>query len=160
MKKKRWIMITLMIVLGIAAFTSLQQNKNAEQDVEKIINERDQIDQIIVKQEDQTIQKIVGVQSVKRYVEETPLAKIENLERSTKKKFDKKPQWTIDYKIGNHVLYSVDVFQLKKEEALSTEENDYIFSIGQQSYMLVWQPYEERLSQNERTLQLLENSVK
>ncbi|WP_010300366.1 hypothetical protein [Kurthia senegalensis] len=160
MKKKRWIMIILMIVLGIAAFTSLQQNKNAEQDVEKIINERDQIDQIIVKQEDQTIQKIVGVQSVKQYVEETPLAKIENLERSTKKKFVKKPQWTIDYKIGNRVLYSVDVFQLKKEEALSTEENDYIFSIGQQSYMLVWQPYEERLSQNERTLQLLENSVK
>lgn len=153
-------MIILMIVLGIAAFTSLQQNKNAEQDVEKIINERDQIDQIIVKQEEQTIQKIVGVQSVKRYVEETPLAKIENLERSTKKKFDKKPQWTIDYQIGNRVLYSVDVFQLKKEEALSTEENDYIFSIGQQSYMLVWQPYEERLSQNERTSQLLENSMK
>lgn len=160
MRKRLWIMIALIIVLGAAAFTTLQQNKQQEQDVEKILDERDQIDQIVVKQEDKVIQKIVGAQSVKRYVEETPLAKIENLERSTKKKFEKNPAFTIDYKIGNDVLYKVDVFQLKKEQAVTTEENDYIFSIGQQTYMLVWQPYKERLSQNERTAQLIENSMK
>lgn len=154
--KRRWvILVALMIVLGIAAFMSLQQSKDEEKAVTKMIEQRDQIDEIVVKKEDKTIATFKGDEA-KVYVEPTPLAKIENLERSTKKKFNKKATYTITYKVSGDVLYEVDVFTLKKGEALTTEENDYSFTFEGREMMLVWQPYEERLSQHETTKQLLQ----
>lgn len=144
-----------MIVLSVAAFTSLQQTKDEEKGVTNIIEQRDHIDEIVVKKADKTVATFKGEQA-QAYAEPTPLAKIENLERSTKKKFNKKATYTITYKVSGDILYEVDVFTLKKGEALTTEENDYSFTFDGHEMMLVWQPYEERLSQNDTTKKLLQ----
>lgn len=154
--KRRWvILVVLMIVLGVTAFMSLQQTKDQQKDVTKIIEQRAQIDEIVVTKEGKIMATFKGDEA-KAYAEPTPLAKIDNLERNTKKKFNKKATYTITYKISGEVLYEVDVLTLKKGEALTTEENDYSFTLEGREMMLVWQPYEERLSQHEKTKQLLQ----
>ena len=154
--KRRWVIfVVLMIVLGVTAFMSLQQTKDEQKDVTKIVEQRDQIDEIVVTKATKTIATFKGDEA-KAYAEPTPLAKIDNLERNTKKKFNKKATYTITYKISGEVLYEVDVLTLKKGEALTTEENDYSFTLEGREMMLVWQPYEERLSQHEKTKQLLQ----
>lgn len=158
LKKKGIILVILMIVLGVAAFMSLQQTKDEEKAVEQIINERQHIDTIIVKKGAKTIATLNDDRAY-TYVEATPLAKIENLERATKKKFEKGPIYTIQYQASGNELYTVDVFRLKKGEALTGEENDYSFTLNGREMMLVWQPYEERLSQNEKTQKMLQKIV-
>ena len=154
--KRRWvILVVLMIVLGVTAFMSLQQTKDQQKDVTKIIEQRAQIDEIVVTKEGKTMATFKG-DKAKAYAEPTPLAKIDNLERNTKKKFNKEATYTITYKISGEVLYEVDVLTLKKGEGLTTEENDYSFTLDGREMMLVWQPYEERLSQHEKTKQLLQ----
>lgn len=154
--KRRWvILVVLMIVLGVTAFMSLQQTKDQQKDVTKIIEQRAQIDEIVVTKQGKAVETFKG-DKAKAYAEPTPLAKIDNLERNTKKKFNKEATYTITYKVAGEVLYKVDVFTLKKGKALTTEENDYSFTFEGREMMLVWQPYEERLSQHEKTKQLLQ----
>ena len=153
MRRKVIFMAVLMVVLGISAFMAIQHNRHEEQHVAAILDHQAQIDKIVIQQQQQTMATIKD--DVQRYVEPTPLVNIAPLERKMNKKFDKAARYTLHYYYDNKLLYTVDVLRLKQHEPLTASEKQFVFTVNESSYMLVWQPYEKQLSQHDHTEKLL-----
>lgn len=147
-------MAVLMIVLGISAFMAIQQNRNEDKDIATILDHQAQIDKIIVMQDDTKLATFTG-KDARRYAEPTPLVNIAEAERKTMKKFEKDAVYSIQYFYDDTLLYTVDVFALKTNEVLSATEKSFVLAIDNESYLVVWQPYDKQLSQHEHTVALL-----
>ena len=147
-------MAVLMIVLGISAFMTIQQNRNEDKDIAAILDHQAQIDKIVVMQGDKTIATFTGKKAV-RYAESTPLVNIAEAEQKTMKKFEKDAVYSMQYFYDDTFLYAVDVFALKNDEPLTADEKSFVFTINEKNYLAVWQPYGKQLSQHEHTVKLL-----
>lgn len=154
MRRKGIFMALLMIVLGISAYMAIQQNRDEDKDIAAILNHQAQIDKIVVMQDDKTLATFNG-KGVARYAEPTPLVNIAEAKRKTTKKFEKDAAYTVQYFYDNKLLYTVAIFALKNNESLTTEEKSFVATVNDQTYLVVWQPYDKQLSQHEHTVELL-----
>lgn len=143
--KKRWtILVAILVIVGITALSTYDNNKRQETATEQIINKAAQVDKIKISNTKDSV--TIKGEAVKPYIEKTPLVHIEKYERNDRDLFDKEPTYTIQYFVKDEELYSVKLLAMKEKPS-----DDHLDDFLINEHLLVkWADYQMMFSQHEQ----------
>lgn len=147
--KKRWmIFISILVVIGIAAWNMYNQNQKQQKATEDILNHVQQVDEVTISNGEKSM-TFKGKEATP-FIESTPLVHIEKYERTDRNYFEKEPRFIVSYKVKGKTLYAVELLQLKKKLP-NDRLNDFLMN---EHLLVKWQGYPMMFSQHE-AIQLL-----
>lgn len=155
MKKMRIGLILIAVILIVLGWSAHKQ-KEEKQQINKIINEQQDVNQIEVK--NNKLDKVIfsTEHEEEQYKEYYPLSHIEKLEKADRKLFENDPDYTIIYKVDGKELYSVEILRLKNNDvAISEELQPFLFQIKGHTYVIYWPDQNKILQQSKNTQKLL-----
>lgn len=144
MKKKWTILAAILIIVGISALSTYDNNKRQETATDQIINKATQVDKIKVENKKDSV--VIEGQKVKDFIEKTPLVHIEKYERNDRKLFEKEPTYTIHYYVKGEELYSVKLLEMKEKPA-DQHLDDFLIN---EHLLVKWSDYQMLFSQHEQ----------
>lgn len=149
--KKRWIIfISILVVIGIAAWNMYDKSQKQQQATNDIINHVQQVDEVQISNGKKSM-TFKGKEAIP-FIESTPLVHIERYERTDRNYFEKEPRFVIHYKVKGKTLYAVELLQLKKK--LPNERlHDFLIN---EHLLVKWQDYPMVLSEHEAIQRLID----
>lgn len=156
MKKMRFGLILIAIILIVFGWSAYTENKHKQQ-IDQIIDEQQAVNQIVVN--DNKIDKVIfsTKKEAEKYKESYPLSHIEKLDKADRKLFAEDAAYTISYKIDGKELYSVEILRLKsKDVVISDELQPFLFDVKGMTYIIYWPEQNKVFEQSENTQKMLD----